>query len=504
MSIRLNNPYYNTSSIEDPALFFNRTEDIEAILNSLFSDVPQCISIVGQRKIGKSSLVRHITRPSTIRSFHFEPDNVIFIYFDCQKHAHALLSTENLYQELLNRLRDGLPIHKVGKRGFTSHKKSSFASQEVEQILQALDSQDLAVVIVFDEFEKAVFQSALITDGFFGSLRGYTQANRNLGWITCTSRPLHHLFEEAFDEFGVSKTRRKSESDFYNIAPPRTIRLFELPAVEQLVNEPSRTHGVIFSEADKNAILELAGNFPYFIQRVCYHLFNNHLQPQIDYEATKDRVVEEFTPLWENYWKHLDDAQKRTLSDVVNATEQGFPKAEVELLRDASLIYEDKNGNLVAFSEAFGSFVQAMSRNTILSSSEIRGVVEEVQSLRKQVNEEKQNASKAHDDVAEERRKGLTREDAISDLKAALNRRSLQMRVLLSVAFSIIGLIGLFIVPQINEWRWLLEHPKKRGMYICASIVILGLSWMIVDRKRRPIIFVSVVIAAILVLVQIS
>jgi AAA-like domain len=505
MSHRPNNPYYNTSSIDDPNLFFNREEIVETIMNSLFSEVPQCISIVGQRKIGKSSLVRHISRPSTVRNFQFDPDNVIFVYFDCQKRGHALRSGSRFYQELLDCLREVLPSEDIRESTFSNETESRVTGKALERSLRILHEAGFTVIILFDEFDKAISQQALVTEGFFGSLRGYTQANRNLGWITCTSRPLHQLFEEAFDEFGVSRVQRRSESDFFNIAPPITVRLFEIREVDVLISEPAQAQGVKFSEADKAAIRELAGNFPYFVQRCCYHLFNQYLHGLVSLEALRERTLTESMPLWEDYWQKLSAGQKRTLVDVASGAQELLPTKEVEVLRDASLIYQNENGLLVTFCEAFGTFVR--DRLDEINSApfpDANDLLARVKNLERELQEEREKTTTVAKSLVEEQAATVVREGTITDLLGSLTRRSFLIRLLIALLVAVVGFGGIFLIPKIWQWHWLMQHPKKKGIYICASLIVIGLSWIIVDRKRRLIVLLSVVVAAILVFVQIS
>jgi uncharacterized protein len=80
--MKLQNPYYNVGPVDNEKLFINRNKIIETVSSSIFADRPQCISIVGQRKIGKSSLVQHIFRPSTLSRLNINKNNVFPVFFN--------------------------------------------------------------------------------------------------------------------------------------------------------------------------------------------------------------------------------------------------------------------------------------------------------------------------------------------------------------------------------------------------------------------------------------
>ena len=351
------NPYYNVASIDNPSLFFGRLNDIEVLLNALFSGPPQCYSIVGQRKIGKTSLVQHLSCATTIREFGFSPENHLFVYFDCQRHTDALKKTDSFYTKLLNRLRSTMPVY-LAEAVLVSPVDSDDASDKWEQVLKELGEQGYCVIAIFDEFEKAIIQESLIKGGFFGSLRGIAQANSNFAWLTCTRLPLHNLFKEAFDDYGISDAKRKSESDFYNIAPSHSLGLFGIFDTLELITSPSKQHGVNFSPEDIEIISNFGGDFPYFIQRACYHSFNAYPNRITQRESLLRLCVRESIQLWEDFWSKLSTRQQALLSSIADGQQVEADTYEIETLKDTALIYEDNNKNLLPFSHEFGRFIR--------------------------------------------------------------------------------------------------------------------------------------------------
>ena len=55
------NPFFYPGAIRDPVYFYNRQKETKQILERLGKG--QSISVIGPRKIGKTSLLFHISRP---------------------------------------------------------------------------------------------------------------------------------------------------------------------------------------------------------------------------------------------------------------------------------------------------------------------------------------------------------------------------------------------------------------------------------------------------------
>lgn len=358
------NPYYNITSIDNPELFFNRSMDIESLLNSLFSGTPQCISIVGQRKIGKTSLVHHLTRPNTVNSFRFPTSNYLFLHFNCQKHPYALKSSNDFYKALLNHLSTKVPNSlRCIIPSPTLISNNEYIGQVWERVLKDFGKENFFIIVVFDEFGKAIAQEPLIRGGLFGSLRGYAQDNPNFAWITCTRRSLQELFEESFEEYNISRIQRRSESDFYNIAPVHPIGLFEETETLELVCSPASFQGVTFSPEDVRSIISFGGNFPYFVQRACYHFFNAYMQEAVQHKTILQRCIKESTSLWKDYWDKLDAKQQQILLEAASEHPVENSSYELESLKEAALIYEDSGGILRPFSKEFGHFIQGLDHH---------------------------------------------------------------------------------------------------------------------------------------------
>jgi hypothetical protein len=103
------NPFFNRQPITDPAYFWGRTQEIETLYSAILTR--QCRSIVGERKLGKSSLLTHLSCPASLRKHGFDPQQFVFIYIDLE--GMAQVTYEELWPEWLDQLAAALPDSQV-------------------------------------------------------------------------------------------------------------------------------------------------------------------------------------------------------------------------------------------------------------------------------------------------------------------------------------------------------------------------------------------------------
>ena len=68
------NPFFNRQRITDPAYFVGRKAEVETLYSAVVTH--QCRSLVGERKMGKSSLLTHICNPETMRLYGLNPEQI--------------------------------------------------------------------------------------------------------------------------------------------------------------------------------------------------------------------------------------------------------------------------------------------------------------------------------------------------------------------------------------------------------------------------------------------
>jgi hypothetical protein len=97
----MNNPYIHRSMLKSTEMFFGREEELGLICDLL--EGRQSISIVGERRIGKSSLLYSLRLPEIWeRVGRIFPTNYVYVYIDLSRHANR--SPEAFFAYLLEKL----------------------------------------------------------------------------------------------------------------------------------------------------------------------------------------------------------------------------------------------------------------------------------------------------------------------------------------------------------------------------------------------------------------
>ena len=77
------NPYLNRSMISSVDEFHGRRREVNYVMLRIGATTLQSVSVLGERRVGKSSLLWHISQPE-IHAQHLETDRCLFLLVDFQ------------------------------------------------------------------------------------------------------------------------------------------------------------------------------------------------------------------------------------------------------------------------------------------------------------------------------------------------------------------------------------------------------------------------------------
>ena len=244
------NPYIIGRPIDEPTLFFGR----QNLFNFLEKNLKQNVKISvlhGQRRIGKSSIIRNI--PKLIKS-----DNFVFIRFDLEYY-----SSENigeillaLAQEILEQLDLDKGKIKLPKIKDLEKDIYVFYSKFIVLVFQEIKGKN--IVLLFDEFDSLIadYHKSDIDD-FFTYLASIVEVENRLFLIICAGRQNEDR-QNTFDVF--------PNISYYEIG------FLSQDSTEKLIKEPAKDILEYDTEAI-NKIFELSAGHPYFIQTICFAIF---------------------------------------------------------------------------------------------------------------------------------------------------------------------------------------------------------------------------------------
>jgi len=260
------NPFFHRGAIRRAEEFHGREAEIRQIFELCRNG--QSISIIGPRRIGKSSLLLHLCRPVTRSRFSPATDNTLFALVDCQELGGS--PPEEVYEAFMSSILDaadaaGLDIQPVQRSG---------TYRSLDRILNAVYGSGNTVVVLLDEFELLAANERL-TPYFFARLRGLT-TKYGLAYLTASQRPL----------FAITADEQILSSPFFNIFVTLSLSLYSEAEARELIQRRLAGTGVSFSGDLCNEIIELVGPHPFFLHVAGYHAFQALTQTQKTLDLT--------------------------------------------------------------------------------------------------------------------------------------------------------------------------------------------------------------------------
>jgi len=348
------NPFYNRGPIKEPDFFFDRQTEVARGLELLRHG--QSVSIVGQRRIGKTSFLHHISRAAALRQHGLAPEEYLFAFVDCQALASQDQNgscggiVEAIEEQAPAAVRDSL-------QGVLEQRVDSY--QLLRQLVKRLYRSGLQVVVMLDEFEYMT-QNESLDSSFFSSLRSLT--NFNVAFVTTTRVPLMKLRYARTTDVG---------SPFFNFFFSLQLGLFERVSSEHMVRVLMQRGQGVLDEAVIDWVVEAGGNQPFLTQIAGYWAWElgrekGRLGPR-DIMRLQSAVYEDMESHFLYCWHQLAQKEQETLASL--PSEAHTPA--VERLMQLGLVVEEK-GRYRPFSPLFATFVSRQPMSSILRAGSLR------------------------------------------------------------------------------------------------------------------------------------
>ena len=331
------NPYIIGTPIRDTEKFFGREGLFSVIEDNLQQNV-QLILLYGQRRIGKSSVLKQIPKKISINEF-------VFINFDFQQTEQ--LSTP----EILRLIAIGIIEELYTNQEFLFHLAENiktnieiFSRDFLPEVYKQIGNKKL--VFLWDEFDvlsETNTESNSDTRNFCDYITQLLEKNTKLFIILVLGRHLSKLPKL------LSLLRQ---------APCKEIALLDEDNAERLITKPAE--GVLQYEKEAiEKILNLSAGNPYFTQVICFTIYNlardryqnNRINDSFnitnqDVESIVNLAIELAEAGLSWFWDGLTSEQQVILSAAAKAQKiaieqnEPVPESPLTLLRSYGIFIE--------------------------------------------------------------------------------------------------------------------------------------------------------------------
>jgi len=314
------NPYVCGSSLRgNSAVFYGRGRELGGILGVLGNpEKPGSVSILGERRIGKSSLLNQIYQMLSAA------DNVVTIHTTMQN--WRIDSQATFFTQLHQTISEALQIDSDSIDDYTGFR----------DFIRDYAEKGYRFVLMIDEFDKMT-ENAYFNAEFFSNMRALGERHEyQFAYVLSSYAPLSDICHDG----GIQ------ESKFWNIfGTCYSLGLLAQKEAEQLIQEPMRqTLERDFEQTTE--ILRYTGYHPAFIQIVASEYWNAHY---FNFAPNQDAIQETLYNYYQDLWQHRSQTERELLRKI----------AQHEIPQDnAILMTLRQRGLLTHKNQLFASFFE--------------------------------------------------------------------------------------------------------------------------------------------------
>lgn len=301
------NPFYVGGAVPSQ-LFCGRQEILGSIIGRLCGVGAQSVSIVGERRIGKSSILRYVSE--NYRTLFPANRKYLVIYVDLMK---ARFQRRSGFMRYL-------------RTELSKHWREPWSEEDdgdLEMFDIALDemvSEDIRFILCLDEVEH-VAKHPDEFDDLLEDLRANGQIGQ-LGIMTASATSLADICQTN----GVT-------SPFYNIFTQHRIGL--LPKQDWVTLLSQNMH---ITDEDILLVDKLAGGHPFYIQMVAAQMWEMKRNNIGDYSKLTQVLKEQMKPHLQSLWNTLSEQEQLSLQKIFKSDRLEQDNGAISSLKERCII----------------------------------------------------------------------------------------------------------------------------------------------------------------------
>lgn len=357
------NPFTFGNPIKDPARFHGRETEIRQILNRLLSSAHESTSIIGERRIGKTSLLSYLSNPQASAGLGLTPDKYCLVYVDFQ--GLTDITPTRFWQRVLKKMSRAVADESLKPTIDQLSSQTEFDLFDLEDLFQTTMDNGMTVVLLMDEFEY-VTENPNFKSDFYGGLRTLA-IHSGVALLPATRRELVDLCH----------SEEIKGSPFFNIFANVVLRPFSRDEVNTMLYAYARSAEAEFTPEEADFIWATAGGYPIFVQMAGYYWMEGRAQGLEDKALTQFTVsnfVQQAQSHYTYLWSHCSENEKISLMILLTLSKEKQTKKTIANLDNLSKLrarlpqdltalgkrglITETNGIFQIFSPSFSTWIQ--------------------------------------------------------------------------------------------------------------------------------------------------
>ncbi len=305
------NPFFYGGAVS-PELFYGRKDTLAAVVNRVGGRTAQSVSLVGERRMGKSSLLNYLKANAEQllpRGIHF-----IIIYLDLMKaYCHT-------WAGLMHALRRELTL--VWREPWPAAEDGDLVAFDFA--LEEVQADGIRLLLCLDEIENLIQRA-----GEFDEVLEDWRACGSMGqmaMVTASAQPLGELCRSG----GLT-------SPFYNIFSQQGLGLLSAGEWQALVTE-----NMAVSDAELDFIGQMAGGHPFFTQMAAAHLWEAKTKGSVDLAQLRQNLWFEIQPHFDYLWRKLTPAEQTALRHLAASDEPQLDPIRLAALERRGIVRQKR------------------------------------------------------------------------------------------------------------------------------------------------------------------
>jgi hypothetical protein len=304
------NPFTFDTPIRQSQSFVGRQREVAEIFQAI--QAAGNVSIVGERRLGKTSLLRYIADPEIRQQNGLSVERYLFAYLSFE--GRPTITPVRVWRQLLHGLLSQLEQVRLIGQARQLLKQQNVTLDGIEDWVGAAKDSGLTLVILFDQFGVAAANPKLGVE-FYAHLRDLN-ARHASSCVLASQRPctdLRYAHPEVLTSPLFNNWRRV------------TLEGLSPAEVDELIERALQDSEIRFSRADRVFIDHVAGPHPCFVKLAAHHVFAAYASErklpdgQPDTRWIVDRMRDYGAGHLRHYWDNSKNGEKVILAALALA-----------------------------------------------------------------------------------------------------------------------------------------------------------------------------------------